>query len=468
MAEEATYDKKYINRALILFSAFAILVLYIETMLIPSLPSIGRQYHVDAAETSLIVSLYLVSGVALSPVIGKLGDIYGKKRVLNYILPIYLVAVGLTGFSPNFEFLLISRTIQGIGLTIFALLISLIQEEFPREMVPKAMAIIVAMFGIGSAIGLPLGSFVSNSFGWQASYHTALPLVLITTIAIMYYIKESKYTRPNVKIDFIGAIGLAASLAMIVFALSEGTAFGWTSAITLFLMIFGIMILIGTVLYENKVPDPVMSKKLLSIKNVYSANVITLFAGLGFFFAYQIFAYLFESPGPLGFGFNIFQTGLAMAPFAVVNAIVAPVLGRYIPRIGVKPFFFSGSFIGIAGFLVALIANGPTMSIIGEAIIGTGIALINIPTVNLLVLSIEQRDMGIATSMNSVFRFLGSALGAPIAGLLIATYESRTAFTISFILGILTMIATIIFAAQADEIFGKNRKVTKVEHEVSI
>ncbi|MDE1767985.1 MAG: MFS transporter, partial [Candidatus Micrarchaeota archaeon] len=138
MAEEATYDKKYINRALILFSAFAILVLYIETMLIPSLPSIGRQYHVDAAETSLIVSLYLVSGVALSPVIGKLGDIYGKKRVLNYILPIYLVAVGLTGFSPNFEFLLISRTIQGIGLTIFALLISLIQEEFPREMVPKA------------------------------------------------------------------------------------------------------------------------------------------------------------------------------------------------------------------------------------------------------------------------------------------------------------------------------------------
>ncbi|MDE1834301.1 MAG: MFS transporter, partial [Candidatus Micrarchaeota archaeon] len=124
--------------------------------------------------------------------------------------------------------------------------------------------------------------------------------------------------------------------------------------------------------------------------------------------------------------------------------------------------------IGIAGFLVALIANGPTMSIIGEAIIGTGIALINIPTVNLLVLSIEQRDMGIATSMNSVFRFLGSALGAPIAGLLIATYESRTAFTISFILGILTMIATIIFAAQADEIFGKNRKVTKVEHEVSI
>lgn len=468
MVEEPTYDKKYTRTALILFSAFAILVLYIETMLIPSLPSIGKEYNVNPAETSLLVSLYLVSGVALSPIVGKLGDIYGKKRVLKYVLPIYVVSVGLTGFAPNFTFLLVSRTIQGIGLTIFALLISLIQEEFPKELVPRSLSIIVAMFGVGSAIGLPLGSFVSNGFGWQYSYHTALPFVLIISVLILVYIKESKYTRPNVSVDYIGAIGLAISLAMIVFALSEGDAYGWMSTPILLLAGVGIAILAGVVLYERRAKEPILDSKLLSIKNVLTSNIITLFAGLGFFFSYQMFAYLFESPAPLGFGFNIFQTGLAMAPFAVANVIVAPILGRYIPRVGVKPFFIMGSIIGIFGFLVILNASGPDLSIMGVAIIGSGLAMVNIPTINLLVLSIEQRDMGLATSMNSVFRFLGSALGAPIAGLLIATYESRTAFNIGFYLGIATLLATIIVSLYADEILGKNKKIQKIEEEVSI
>ncbi len=466
--EEQKFDRKYVNRAMILFSAFAILVLYIETMLIPSLPGIAKQYQIDPAEVSLLVSLYLVSGVALSPIIGKLGDIYGKKRVLTCLLPIYVIAVGLTGFLPSFNLILISRTIQGAGLTIFALMISLIQEEFPREMVPRAMAIIVAMFGVGSAIGLPIGSFISNLYGWQASYHTALPAVLIVAAAIIYYIRESRYTRPDVKVDYAGALGLAASLAMIVFALSEGTAYGWTSLPILSLIIGGLLILAGVVIYERRIAEPILSAKLMAIKNVMSANLITLIAGMSFFFAYQIFAYLFESPSPLGYGLSIFYTGLAMAPFAVVNVIVAPVLGRYIPRIGVKPFFLAGAVIGIIGFIISAFTSSLMIAILGEAIIGAGVALINVPTINLLVLSIDKRDTGLATSMNSVFRFLGSALGAPIAGLLIAQYHSFTAFQYSFYLGIITLTIAAIISTYADEIFGKNRKVTQVEREVSI
>ena len=468
LTEQHKYDKKYTTRALLLFSAFSILVLYIETMLIPSLPAIGREYHTNAAETSLIVSMYLVSGVALSPVVGKLGDVYGKKRMLKYVLPIYVIAVGITGFSPNFTIILLSRTIQGIGLTIFSLLISLIQEEFPKELVPRSLSIIMAMFGIGSAVGLPLGSFISNAYGWQVSYHTALPLVAIVSALILVYIRESKYTRPNVSIDYVGAIGMAASLSMIVFALSEGTSMGWTSAPIIFLLAAGTAILVSTVFYERRVIEPILNAKLLGIRNVFNANLITLIAGLGFFFSYQIFAYLFESPPPLGFGYSIFQTGLAMAPFAIVNVIVAPLLGRYIPRIGVKPFFIIGGLVGIAGFAVSLTASTALFSIIGEAVIGMGIAMINIPTINLLVLSIEQRDMGIATSMNSVFRFVGSALGAPIAGLLIAEFQSKVAFAYSFYIGIITLVLAIALSLFVDEILGKNKKITKIEEEVSI
>ena len=453
---------------MLLFAAFSFVVLYIETMLIPSLPSIAAEYKVDAAAASLLVSLYLVSGVALSPIIGKLGDIYGKKRVLTYILPIYVVSVGITGFAPNFTFILISRTIQGIGLTIFPLMISLVQEEFPRDMIPRALSIIMAMFGVGSAIGLPLGSFVSNSFGWQFCYHTALPFVIIVVALILYYIRESRYKRPDVKIDYVGAVMLALSLSMIILALSEGSTYGWTSVPILLMIGIGLLLLIPFALYEKRVKEPIFDSRLMGMKNVLIANVITFFSGLVFFFSYQAFSYLFGSASPLGFGYDIFRTGVALVPFAIVNAVAAPLLGKYIPKVGVKPFFIIGSILAAAGFMLASYVFTPDMEMLSELIGGLGTALVAIPTINLLVLSIQGEEMGIATSMNSVFRFLGSSLGAPFAGLLIATYESRVAFQYSFYLAIVCMAAVLVASLFADEILGHGKRIEDLEGQVSI
>ncbi len=160
--------------------------------------------------------------------------------------------------------------------------------------------------------------------------------------------------------------------------------------------------------------------------------------------------------------------GLALVPFAIVNVVAAPVLGRYIPRMGVRPFFVSGAVIAIIGFFMASTAAGPITAIIGEAIGGLGVAIVTIPTINLLVLSIDNKEMGIATSMNSVFRFLGSALGAPVAGLLIATYESRVAFQYSFYLAMISMAAVLVVSLFADEILGRNKRLERIEEEVSI
>ncbi|MDE1857400.1 MAG: MFS transporter [Candidatus Micrarchaeota archaeon] len=468
MEKSETFDKGYTKRALILFAAFIIIVMYIETMLVPSLPAIAQQFNINAAEVSLVVSLYLVSGVALSPIVGKLGDIYGKKRMLNYLLPIYVVSLAFTGFAPNYLFLIIARTIQGIGLTIFPLVVSLIREEFPREEVPRATAIIAAMFGVGSAIGLPIGSLVSNSFGWQATYHTALPFVLLFAILIMKYARESKYKRPDAKVDYIGAIGLAIGLAMVVFGLSEGTSYGWTSPLILTLLIVGAAALVALHFYERRLDEPVLNQRLLRIRNVMSANLIVLVVGFSFFFSYQAYAYMFESPAPLGFGLSIFETGLAMLPFALANVIVAPLAGKWIPKTGVKPFFIAGGIVSIVGFAISALAPDVVITLIGETLAGLGVVLINVPTINLLVLSIEPKEMGLATSMNAVFRFLGSTLGAPVSGLFIAQFVSRTAFTYDFYLAIAVTVVGIIVSMSAEEILGKNKKVQEIEEKVSV
>src|SRR5208283_3191974 len=180
------FDLKYANRNLMLFALLAASVMYIEIMLTPSLPFIQKEYHVTYGQVTLILALYTVFGTAINPIVGKLGDIYGKKRILMIVLAAYCVMVTLTSFAPNFNILLISRTFQGVGLGIFPLAFSLVREQFPRNLVPRAQGLLSAMFGAGLALGLPVGAFIANSYGWQANYHIATPFVIGLTVLLYF------------------------------------------------------------------------------------------------------------------------------------------------------------------------------------------------------------------------------------------------------------------------------------------
>lgn len=418
------YDLGYANRTLFLFAGFAIFVMYVESMLTPSLPAIASEYGISASQVSLVLSMYMVSGVALNPIVGKLGDIYGKKRVFTYVLFIYTAAVTVTGFAPNFEFLIVSRTVQGIGLTMFPLAMSLIREEFPREMIPRAQGILSGMFGAGFAVGLPIGAYLANDFGWRATYHTALPLAIVFALLISTRVRESKYRRPDSKLDYLGALLLAISLGSIVMALSQGSSWGWTSLPVLGLLAEGSILLVPLVLWERRAPEPVLDLRLLSMRNVLVTNVALLIAGLGMFLTFQAVVYKLELPTPIGAGYSILTTGLSVAPIALVMMVVAPVGGILVSRTGVKPLAVLGSAVGCIGFLLASIASGTPQLLESMIFFSAGIGLIMVTTVNLLVLTVDPRDMGLATSMNTVFRTLGSSLGAPIAGSLISTYTT--------------------------------------------
>lgn len=454
------YDKAYATRALLVFSCFIVIVMYIETMLVPSLPSIAKEFNVSPAEVSLVLAMYLVSGVAFAPVVGKLADIYGKKKMLMYILPIYAVAVGVTGFSPNFTFMVCSRFIQGIGLTIMPLAMSLVREQFPRELVPRAQGMLGATFGIGAAIGLPLGAFISNTYGWQLTYHTALPFVIIFSIAIFLFIKESKYTRPKVDIDMIGALLLVVGLTLVVLAIANGDTWGWTSIYTLGSAIVGIILILFMARLEREGKEHILDFKLLKKRNVLVSNLAVFGVGLGFFMAYQAYAYEFELAAPTGYGFSIFDTGLSLVPFAAMMVVMAPLVGRLLSRYGAKPFMILGSIIAVIGFALSGIAPSATDLIIGATVAAAGFSMLNVAIVNVLVLSVENKEMGFATSSNLVFRILGSSVGAPIAGAIITVFfaAGKGAFTYLFAIAVIFFIAIGLISFKINEILGKNAK----------
>ncbi|MCI4369175.1 MAG: MFS transporter [Thermoplasmata archaeon] len=426
----ATFDAKYSYTVMAVLAGIVMAVLYVEGMLIPSLPSIQRDFSVDTGQVSLIVSAYAIAGVAMSPVVGKLGDIYGKRKMLIAVMLAYAAAVSVTGFSPNFTFMVASRAIQGVGLTILPLGMSLVREEFPRELVPRAQGILSAMFGIGFAVSLPVGSLVSQTYGWRYTYHSAIPFVLLLTVAIVFIVKESSYRRPETRVDYGGAVLLGGSLAGIVAALSEGQQWGWGSALTLGFLGFGLLLLVPFVLWEirwkSKGGEAIVDPRLLRERNVLVTNVVLTVAGLGMYMALFALIYRFEYPAVSGgFSLDILQAGLGVVPLALSMMVVAIIASVVVSRVGVKPLALAGAAVTSLGFLLLSWATTLEQTLIYETVTGAGMALLNASIINMLILTVDPKDMGQATAMNNVFRNLGGSVGAPIVGSILAAYVTN-------------------------------------------
>jgi MFS family permease len=470
--KERKYDSRYAYRTLALFALLAASVMYVEIMLTPSLPAIRSQYNVTEGQVSLILALYTVFGTAINPVVGKLGDLYGKKRILLFVLIAYSIMVTLTSFAPSFNVLLLTRTFQGIGLGIFPLAFSLVREEFPTELVPKAQGMISAMFGAGIALGLPLGAFVANSYGWQANYHLATPVIIILTIIIAFEVKESVNRVSNARLDYVGAVLLGTALGLVVLGLSEGSVWGWTSLSVLGFIFGGLVLFIPLVPYELRMGEAaILNLRQLRVRNVLVSNIIGVIVGLGMLLAFQSIVFQLEDIKPAGFGFDILTTGIYLLPLAIVMLILAYPIGILISKIGVKPFLILGSIIGALGFF--LISEATTAIQISEylAIASVGLAMEMVAMQNLLVLSVKRLELGLATSMNTAFRNVGQSLGAPIAGSILSTFTftavyekipltvpSTTAFHYTYYVAAIAFIVGLVVSLFAHEVMGRNAK----------
>ena len=427
-----TFDRRYANRVMLILMGIVMIVLYIEGMLTPSLYKIQSEFGIDAAQATLIISVYAVSGVALSPVIGKLGDIHGKRKVLSAVMLCYAAAVSVTGFSPSFAFMIAARTVQGIGLTILPLGMSLMREEFPRELVPRAQGLLSAMFGVGFAISLPLGSLVSQDFGWRDTYHSAIPFVVLLTVMVIVFVRESEYRRPSVKVDYVGAALLGGGLSGVVIALSQGETWGWNAPLTIGFAVVGLALFVPFLLYEARWKrqgrEPVVDNKLLAERNVAVTNIVLTVVGLGMYLALFTLIYQFEYPAASG-GFNpsfptpdILRAGLEIIPLALSMTAIAVLASFVVGWTGVKPLALLGAVVTAVGFYLVSLSGNLDQTLLTEVVIGAGIALLNASIINLLVLSVDPKDLGQATAMNNVFRNIGGSVGAPIGGSLLATY----------------------------------------------
>ena len=195
-------SKKFNNNhhfwiTLIILSSVAIVIEYAETMLFPAIPDIINTFKINYDASSWILSGYLITAAVMAPIAGKLSDTYGKKKVLLIIMAIFIVSIAVAGFSINVSFLIASRIIQGVGLSMFIIALSILQSEVPKEKYALANGILASLYFSGSSIGLILGGGIVHYFNWRITFFSFLPFLGIIYFVIVKFlrVKEEEYKK---------------------------------------------------------------------------------------------------------------------------------------------------------------------------------------------------------------------------------------------------------------------------------
>ncbi|SFC50509.1 Major Facilitator Superfamily protein [Nocardioides terrae] len=400
----------------------ALVVSLAQSLLIPVLGELPGDLHTSASTVSWLLTSTLLVGAVSVPIMGRLGDMFGKRLLL-------LVAVGslvagslLTAVTSNVALLIAGRAIQGVSAAAIPLGISLLAGLLPRERVGSAVALISAMLGVGGALGLPLAGFVAEHADFHALFWITAGVGVVAFVGILTIVPESP-NRSGGHVDVVGAVLLGAGLVALLLPLSESSSWGWGSAKVWGLLATSAVLLVAFGWSQTRIREPLVDLKAVRRKPIVLANLASILFGFALFASFIGTAAYVEAPEQTGYGFasSLLVGGLVMLPSGLMMLVFAPVAARLISRRGAPQTLAIGAAIVALGFLSRITVHDHLWQIIvGSTIIGvgTGIGYAALPSI--INANTPVHELAAANGLNSLFRSLGSSLASAIGGSLLA------------------------------------------------
>jgi EmrB/QacA subfamily drug resistance transporter len=442
-AAQPAEARAHATRTLFVLALGALAFSLAQTMVVPALPEIQRQYGVGASDSTWVFTVFLVTSCVCTPILGRLGDMYGKERLLLLSLGVFAAGALVSGVAHSLEVLIIGRAISGAGGAIFPLAIGIIRDEFPRERVASGIGSVSAMFGIGGGVGLVVSGLLIESLGVDSIFWLALVVSLGAAWATWRYVPESP-VRVQARIDFGGAALLGLALVSLLLAVSEGSAWGWSSPRIIGLFAGAVVIGAAWAAWERRVQDPMVDLALMARRPVWTANLATLAVGLSMFASFILIPQFVQAdPAKVGYGFNagITLSGIYLLPSALIMLVAGPLSGRLSMRWGSRLPLALGTICSSAAyFTLAALHNQGWEIFVASALLGVGIGLAFAAMANLVVEAVPQDSTGVASGVNTIVRSVGAAIGAQAAAAILTASASgggppaESGFTAAFLM----------------------------------
>ncbi|MEU0285775.1 MFS transporter [Streptomyces sp. NPDC006147] len=399
-----------------------ILMAVMQTVVVPLLPDLPRLTGASASAVSWMVTASLLSGAVLTPVLGRAGDMYGKRLVLLLSLALMTAGSVVCALTTDIALLITARALQGAAVSVVPLSISIVRDELPPERRGSAIALMSSTVGIGAALGLPAAALIIQYANWHAMFWVTAGLGAAGVALIRWAVPESP-VRESGRFDVTGALGLAAGLVCLLLAVSQGGQWGWGSAPVVSLSAAAVLVLAVWWLHQLRAERPLVDLRLVSSPRVGLSHVAALLTGFAFYANTLVTAQLVQAPeaSDYGLGLSIVQTGLVLLPSGVVMLLLSPLSARISAARGPRITLALGAAVIAAGYGVRIAdSRSLVMIMVGATVVSIGTTLAYSALPALILRAVPATQTASANGVNVLMRTVGQAVSsAAVAAVLV-------------------------------------------------
>lgn len=416
-------DPKSANASkLIAVAAFSCLVVtLLQSLVVPAVPTFPAVLGASATTVSWLVTSTLLTGAIATPVIGRLGDLLPRRRMM--IITMVLVFVGsIIAPLGGIVTVIIGRALQGMGTALIPVAMAEMRYSLPPHRIGGALALLSAMLGIGGGLGIPLGGVILSFIGWKALFWFAAIMSAISIALIASFIPADTSDNKG-SFDYVGAVLLSLGLTAVLSAISQGGSWGWGSALTIGLFIAGIVVFVAWGYYELRQDSPLVNLRTTADRPILLTNIASILLGVLMFTNLLLTTLELQNPiAQGGFEWPASAAGLAMLPSALSMFAVAPISARLAAKFGARIVVTTGSAITAIGYIARLFLepNGGFVVVWATVVaIGVGIGYAGLPM--MIVKYAPAHETGSANAVNALMRSIGMAASSAIVAAITAT-----------------------------------------------
>lgn len=416
-------------------SSFALL----QSLIVPVLAGIEQEFDTDQATVTWVLTGYLLSASIATPLLGRIGDVVGKTRMLAVTLAALSLGSLAAALAPSIGWLIAARVLQGAGGGVLPLAFGIARDEF-RDRVSTALSVLASLTAVGFGFGIVLAGPIVDHLGYPGLFWMPMIVTVAATVATVLVVPQSPVRTPA-RLPVLPAVLLAAWLAALLLALSKGNAWGWGSPRVVGLLVAAAVLGTGWVVVEQRVPVPMIDMRMMRSRGMWSANAVAAFVGFGMFASFGFLPQFLQTPPEAGYGFDasISESGNLLLPSAVASFLVGFATATLVRRYGARTVIVTGTLVMASAFASVALWHDQTWQLyLGTTAQGIGSGLVFSSLAGVVIGAVPPEQTGVASGMNANIRTIGGSLGSAVmAGIVTAQvgasgYPVERGYTIGF------------------------------------
>jgi MFS family permease len=395
----------------------------LSSLVIPALPTMMRDLHTDETGVTWLVTAYLLAASVGTAILGRLGDMYGKERLLLWTLVILSFGTLISALASTLPLQIAGRFIQGAAGGIFPLAFGIVRDEFPREKVAGGIGLLSAILGVGGGIGIVLSGVIVENLDYHWLFWITLVASVLAAVLTWRLVPESPVRVPG-RVNWLAAALMTIGVSAVLIAVSETTTWGWGGTKTIAVAAFGFAVIGLWIWVEAHSDSPLIDMTMMRVRGVWTTNAAAFLLGAGMYASFIIIPQFAQLPKSTGFGFgaSVIVSGLYLLPATLVMALLGIWAGRISASFGSRWALLVGTAFSAASFLLLALAHDhPWQLLVAAGLLGVGVGLAFAALGNLIVQAVPPHQTGVASGVNTVMRTLGGALGGQLSATFIAT-----------------------------------------------